>query len=372
MGGQGAYPRRETLGMINVDPLQTGGRLTEAARAALVEWGDGYSVCDFCAGRLDEITKPPIRKLVHEDLPSFVGMDEVRVTNGAREGMFTVIHSLTRPGDTILVDENAHYSTFVAAERAGVHVETVPSTGHPSYAIEAESFASLAEEKRPKLAVVTWPDGNYGNLPEVCRIARDLQDLEIPLLVNAAYAIGRMPVDGSKIGCDFLVGSGHKSMASCGPIGVLGVSDRFSTTVFRRSRRFEEKEVELLGCSARGATVITMIASLPEVRERVLRWDEEVSKARWFASKMEELGIVQLGERPHNHDLLFFQSDRLFEISKRARGGRFFLYRELKQRGIHGIKPGLTRFFKLSTFGNTREDLSRVVEAFEEILVKYS
>lgn len=49
------YIRRETSGSINIDPLQTGGMLTEAARRALVEWGDGYSVCDFCPGTVDII-----------------------------------------------------------------------------------------------------------------------------------------------------------------------------------------------------------------------------------------------------------------------------------------------------------------------------
>ncbi len=51
------FIKRETLGSINIDPLQTGGRLTEAAKQALVEWGDGYSVCDFCGGVLDQIKK---------------------------------------------------------------------------------------------------------------------------------------------------------------------------------------------------------------------------------------------------------------------------------------------------------------------------
>jgi len=35
---------RKTKEMINIDPLQTGGILTDDARKALVEWGDGYSV----------------------------------------------------------------------------------------------------------------------------------------------------------------------------------------------------------------------------------------------------------------------------------------------------------------------------------------
>lgn len=57
---------------INVNPIQRGGVLTPEARKALLEFGDGYSVCDFCEGLLHEIEKPPIRQF-HEDLAEFSG-----------------------------------------------------------------------------------------------------------------------------------------------------------------------------------------------------------------------------------------------------------------------------------------------------------
>ncbi len=45
---------------LNLNPLQRGGVLSVEARKALVEYADGYSVCDYCAGRLDEIPTPSI------------------------------------------------------------------------------------------------------------------------------------------------------------------------------------------------------------------------------------------------------------------------------------------------------------------------
>jgi len=48
---------RPHRGMINIMPLQTGSILTEAARRVLVEFGDGYSVCDYCQGRLHDIAE---------------------------------------------------------------------------------------------------------------------------------------------------------------------------------------------------------------------------------------------------------------------------------------------------------------------------
>ena len=58
--------KRKTKDMINIDPLQTGGILTDKARECLNEWSDGYSVCDFCEGRLEGIKTPPIYDFVHQ------------------------------------------------------------------------------------------------------------------------------------------------------------------------------------------------------------------------------------------------------------------------------------------------------------------
>ncbi len=361
---------------INIDPLQRGGILTQQARAALMEWGDGYSVCDYCAGRLDHITNPPVEEFVHGVLPEFLGTDEVRVTHGAREGKFAAMHALCEKGDWVVMDGNAHYTSVLAAERAGLKIESVPSSREPDYAISAEGYIDAIERAYEQkgnvsMAVLTYPDGNYGNLPDAKAIADACHDYSVPLLLNGAYAVGRMPVNARDLGADIIVGSGHKSMAASGPVGVLGASEEYAKPIFRISQTKKNKEVELLGCTVRGAPLLTLMASFPAVAERVRHWPEEVDKARWFSSEMERLGMIQQGEKPHNHDLIFFLAENLYEISQRAKKGRYFLYRDLKERGICGIKPGLTRQFKLSTFGLGREELERVLQAFADIIEFY-
>ncbi len=369
------FVERQVKDFINVDPLQTGGVLTEDARRMLLEWGDGYSVCDFCEGNLHEIKKPPVKDFVQK-LAEFLDCDVVRITNGAREGKFIVMHSLAKNDAWIVVDSNAHYSTFVSAERAGLKVAEVPNSGYPEFRIVEEKFAEVIEETRKRgevvLAVLTYPDGNYGNLPNARRVIEICHEYDVPVLLNCAYSIGRMEVKAGKLDADFVVGSGHKSMASAGPIGVLGMKEEFAKVVLRRSQRFKNKEVELLGCTVRGVPLMTLMASFDHVRERVKRWKEEVEKARWFCDRMEELGFGLLGERPHNHDLLHFESPQFYEISKRVKARGYFLYKELKKRKIHGIKPGRTKSFKISTYMVPKEKLEVVLRAFEEILEKYS
>lgn len=361
---------------INIDPLQRGGILTPDARKALIEWGDGYSICDFCAGVMDEIKSPPIEEFVHNALPEFLGIDSVRVTHGAREGKFAAMHACCEKGDWVVMDGNAHYTTVLAAERAGLKIQFVPSSGEPGYAISAQGYADAIEQAYEQrgnvsMAVLTYPDGNYGNLADARAIADVCHDYGLPFMLNGAYSVGRMPVNAGDLGADIIVGSGHKSMASCGPIGVLGASEEYAKTIFKLSPTKKNKAVELLGCTVRGAPLLTMMASFPAVVERTKRWNEEVESARKFSEGMEAMGIEMQGDRPHNHDLMFFKAENLYEISKTAKKGRYFLYRDLKDRGICGIKPGLTRQFKLSTYQLSPDQIEKVMAAFKEIISSY-
>lgn len=361
--------------MINIDPLQAGGILTDEARQALVEWGDGFSVCDFCRGKLEEIKNPPIFDFVQKILPDFIGADVVHLTHGAREGKFLIMHAIVKPGDFVIIDKNAHYTTYVAAERARLKIKEVPNSSYPEFKIDVNKYEDVINEiKREKgniaLIILTWPDGNYGNLPDAKKLAEILKKYEIPFLLNAAYAIGRMPINMNEIGADFVVASGHKSMASSGPIGFIGMKRKWEEILFKKSQYFKNKEVEILGCVSRGVSIMTLMASFAVVVERTKKWQEQVEKARWFSAQLENLGLKQLGEKPHNHDLMFFEAEKFYEISKTHKQGAFFLYKELKKNNIWGIKPGLTKNFKFSTFAASKEELEKVLKTFEDILKK--
>ncbi len=93
-----------------------------------------------------------------------------------------------------------------------------------------------------------------------------------------------MDVDGKDMGVDFVVGSGHKSMAAPAPSGMLAAPQERAEEVFRTTkaktdvtmRTFGVKEVEMRGCTLMGVTLIGMMASFPRVRERVKNWETEL------------------------------------------------------------------------------------------------
>ncbi len=361
--------KRENKDLINLNPLQTGGKLTGNAKKVLVEFGDGYAVYDLSPG-LELMEVPLIKEFINEALPKFLGADIVRIILGAREGIFNVMHSITKPGDTILVDANRHYTTITAAERANLTVVEVPNSGEPEYKINAEDYEYLIKKHKPAMILLTYPDGNYGNLPDAKKLGAIAKRHQVPYLISGAYAVGRMPISMREIGADFIIGSSQKSMASSGSIGVLGMDKKWEKIMLRKSKRYPKIEIEFLGSELRGTAIATLMASFPAVAERVNNWGKEVEKVQWFSKEMEKLGLKQAGDKPHKHDLLFFKADPFYKISLKHSRGRFFLYHELKKRGITGIKPGLTKHFKISTYGIPKEKLQHVINAFKEILDK--
>ncbi|MEM3692534.1 MAG: O-phospho-L-seryl-tRNA:Cys-tRNA synthase [Candidatus Bathyarchaeia archaeon] len=368
---------REEL-FINLEPLQRGGVMPSVARKVALCYIDGYSTCDYCLGTLHINTKPAVREFL-ESLSKFLQMDFSIITNGCREAKFAVMHAIASPGDSIVMDANRHYTSLLAAERIGLKVYEVPNTGYPEFKVLPQAYAETFEMVRretgrlPALALLTHVDWLYGNLSDAKGIGKVCEDYGIPFLLNTAYSSGRMPINGKELMADFITGSGHKSWAAgAGTVGILALSEEWIPKLLKPSKAYNVKPLEILGCSARGSSTLALMASFPHVKERVARWDEEVAKARWFSEKMEALGgIFQIGEKPHNHDLLRFETPALDRIAKVHPRKGFFLYDELFKRKIVGIKPGRTRSFEVSTYGLSRDQLSYVIDAFEEILKKY-
>jgi len=373
---------------INLQPIQRGGVLTEEARKALLEFGDGYSVCDWCppkAARLDQITTPPIQSF-YRDLAEFLGMDMARVVTRCREAKFIAFRMIGKPGEYLVLDSLSHYSSYLAAELAGLKVKEVPNSGPPEYRVDLEGYATKIEEIRSAggstaAVLLTHADYLYGNLNDAKTVGRIAKDYGVPFILNAAYTAGVMPVDGRELGADVITGSGHKSWAACAPTGVLAISGSLEEKVLAKpsiegdvsKRKFLAKELGLLGCSVMGAPLVTMMASFPEVVRRVERWGEEVEKARFLVSEMEKIdGIRQIGIRPKQHTLIHLETDPFYKVSESHRRKGYFLYDELRARKIVGIQPGLTKHFKLNTYGLTWDQVKYVRDAFFEIASKYA
>lgn len=369
---------------INIDPIQAGGRLTPEAMKACIAYGDGYSVCDYCLKpfRLDYIKKPPIADF-HRDLATWLHMDEARVMPGARRGFQAVASTLVEKGDPVMLTALSHYTEFVAVEQAGGIPREIPVDEHNR--ITADAAAMRIEEvvrefgRPPSLLFVEHVDYQFGNIHEIKEIARVAHSYDVPVLLNGAYSVGIMEVDGSALEVDFVVGSGHKSMAAPAPSGLLATTGEHAESVFRTTRAkgdltgrtFGIKEVELMGCTLMGVTVVGMMASFPAVRERVKHFDREIAHSRLITDALLSIdGTEVRSEYPRNHTLTRIDTRGSFDkVAETHKKRGFFLQSELKQRGITGVIPGSTRVWKYNTYGLSAAQARHVADAFREIAV---
>ncbi|NLZ29769.1 MAG: aminotransferase class V-fold PLP-dependent enzyme, partial [Methanomicrobiales archaeon] len=227
------------------------------------------------------------------------------------------------------------------------------------------------------LLFIDHVDYQFGNVHDVAGVAKVAHQYDIPVLVNGAYSVGIMPVDGRALGADFVVGSGHKSMAAPAPSGLLATTDEHAEEVFRvtkakgdvTGRTFGIKEVEMMGCTLMGVTVVGMMASFPHVRERVKSWEGEVVHSQAVTDALLSIeGTKVLSDYPRQHTLTRVDSRGSFDTVARQHKKRgYFLSSELRRRGITGIIPGSTRIWKLNTFGLTTKQVQHVGESFVEV-----
>jgi len=367
---------------INIDPIQVGGRLTADAMKAVISYGDGYSVCDQCRKpfRLDYIKTPPIDQF-HRDLAAFVNMDVARVVPGARRGFQAVADTYVEKGDPVLITALSHYTEVLAIEgRGGVIREIPKSAGN---IITPDAAAGKIEEvirefcRPPVLLFLDHYDYQYGNCHPVGEIIRIARQYDIPVLYNGAYTVGIMEIDGKALGADFVVGSGHKSMAAPAPSGMLAVTSERAGEVFRTTgaktdvtgRTFGIKEVGMMGCTLMGVTLMGMMASFPHVRERVKRWDQELANGNLVVEALRSIeGTVVRSEYPRKHTLTRVDTINSFDhIAKTHKKRGYYFSSALKEKGIAGIIPGATKVWKFNTYGMTRSQAEYVASSFIEI-----
>ncbi len=366
---------------ININPIQAGGRLNAESRKAIISYADGYSVCDFCVkpNRLDYIQKPPIEKFFKE-LAKFVNMDIARVISGARQGFRIVIQELVKESDIVIVSALAHYSLCLAIESVGgiwKEVQLEKNKVTPEALEQTINEVLKKEGKKPELIALEHFDYQFGNEHDIKNLSMVAKKYEIPFLYNGAYSVGILPVDGKDLGVDFIVGSGHKSMSSPAPTGLIATTNEFASRVFKTTqstgnitgRKFGIKEVNLLGCTVMGAPLIAMMAGFPYVKERVNNFPEELEKVNFFVKEFLRIdGNKILSELPRKHTLTRVDTKNTFgEVAKKSRKKGYFLYEALKKRGIVGITPGITTEWKLNTYGLSWEQIKYLTNAFLEI-----
>jgi len=113
-------------------------------------------------------------------------MDDVRFTAGCRHAKWAVMHMVCEPGDTVVVDALAHYTSYLAAEANKLSIVEVPHNGYPRFEIDPQGYAIKFEEieqktgKLPSIAVLTHVDYRYGNIADAQKVGEICKEYGVP------------------------------------------------------------------------------------------------------------------------------------------------------------------------------------------------
>lgn len=145
------------------------------------------------------------------------------VTGGSTQSLHTVMASVARPGDTILLAANAHKAERTYALASGLEAVIVPVRIDAAWDIEhgvdpQALRVALAAHPTARAFIVVSPT-YYGVTSDIASLAAVCHDHCIPLIVDAAWGgafafCEGLPDDPLTKGADVAVYSAHKTMGA--------------------------------------------------------------------------------------------------------------------------------------------------------------
>lgn len=182
----------------------------------------GYEAAEEAEGRLEE---------VYAHLARLVGASprEIAVVENATVAFSLALSAFDfQPGDVLVTTRSDYTSNWIMylalRDRRGVQVlaaEDLPEGG-----ADPESVRELAAHPRCRLVAVSWVPTNSGLVQPVPEIGEVCRELSVPYLVDACQAIGQIPIDVARVGCDYLAVTARKFLRGPRGIGFLYVSGR--------------------------------------------------------------------------------------------------------------------------------------------------
>ncbi len=165
--------------------------------------------------------------------------DEIAYTKNTTEAINIVAQGLKlRKGDKVVATVLEHHSNLLPWQRLererGVKLELVRV---PRECLIDPAAVEAAVDDKTRLIATHHVSNAVGSIQPVEEIGKLARDRGVLYLIDAAQAVGHMPVDVRKLGCDFLAAPGHKGLL--GPQG--------TGFLYAREDRLTELEPLLVG-----------------------------------------------------------------------------------------------------------------------------
>jgi len=182
----------------------------------------GYEIADEAAAAVDEAYASVARLLGAQPR-------HIAIVENSTVAFFQALAAFDfKPGDVIVTTRNDYVSNQIAylslAQRCGVQVRRAADLA--AGGVDPDSVRDLLKDPRARLLAVTWVPTNSGLIQPVQALGGIAEEAGVPYLIDACQAVGELPVDVTRLRCDFLAATARKFLRGPRGIGFLYVSDR--------------------------------------------------------------------------------------------------------------------------------------------------
>jgi cysteine desulfurase/selenocysteine lyase len=313
--------------------------------------------------------------------------DEIALTDSHSRGWRDVLSCLQfSQGDRILVARSEWGGNYAAlahmAQRSGASLEVIPSTATGEVCLDA--LAQMIDE-RVRLVSLTWLPANGGLIQPAEKVGALTRAAGIPFFVDAAQAVGQLPVDVRALGCDVLTTPGRKWLRGPRGTGLLFVRrdflsalippvvDHFTApwaegcyTLRHDARRFETSEACIAARLGFGQALEEVLTQgVPHIQQRILAKSQAIRDA---LSCVPGVQLRDIGT--HQSGLVSFTFDHCIAKVAQTR-----LIAQGVEVGLNGIAftpldmqaRGLTDILRASAHTSTTDaDIERLVHCVSQ------
>ena len=320
---------------------------------------------------------------------------EIIFVRGATEAINLVAQTYGRenigPGDEIIISAMEHHSNIVPwqilGQETGAILKVVPINDDGELLLdEYEKLLS----PRTKLVSIVHQSNALGTINPVEQIVELAHRRGVPVLLDGAQSVAHVPVDVSRVGCDFYVFSGHKLYGPTG-IGVLygkaelleamppyqGGGEMIRSVTFEKTlyntipNKFEAGTQNIAGSVGLGAA-IDYVANLG--MDNIAAYEQEL--LTYGTRRLAEIGPLRLiGTARHKGSVLSF----VMENAHPHDVGTILDAEGIAVRtGHHCAQPLMDRFEVSATvraslaFYNTKEEIDALVHGIDRVIEIFS
>ena len=316
---------------------------------------------------------------------------EIIFVRGTTEGINLVAQTWGRqnvgPGDEIILSAMEHHSNIVPwqilSQEKGARLRVIPINDDGELLLD--EYESLLND-RTKLVSVVHQSNALGTINPVAQIVELAHRRGVPVLLDGAQSIAHLPVDVSRLDCDFYVFSGHKLYGPTG-IGVLygkaallesmppyqGGGEMIRSVTFAETlyntipNKFEAGTQNIAGSVGLGAAIdyVTALGM-----DNIAAYEQEL--LTYGTARLSEIGPVRLiGTARHKGSILSF----VMENAHPHDVGTILDAAGVAVRtGHHCAQPLMDRYGIPATvraslaFYNTKEEIDTLVRGIDRVI----